>query len=74
MTVPPMAGWEDILTLLVLVVGVAVAFLLVGAVWAAVSARSEWQAWLDARSSTARDATPEPADRPGELLRADRGR
>jgi len=57
MTVPPLFGWEVILTVLVVVAVVAVAFVAFGAMRAGRSDRSEWQAWLDARSG------PRPADR-----------
>jgi hypothetical protein len=50
MTVPPMFGWEDILTVLVVTIAVGVAFLVVGAAVASLSGRGEWQAFLDSRS------------------------
>jgi hypothetical protein len=50
MTVPPMFGWEDILTVLVTTIAVGLAFLVIGAVLASLSGRGEWQAFLDARS------------------------
>jgi hypothetical protein len=51
LTVPPLFGWWEILVLLVVVLVVAViAFLFLGAGPAA-SERSEWQAFLDGRSS-----------------------
>jgi hypothetical protein len=62
LTVPPTFGWEDILTVLGLVLGVAVAFLVIGVVAASVTGRREWQAWLDARPSRHRDA---PTDAEG---------
>jgi hypothetical protein len=59
LTVPPLFGWWEILVLLVVVLVVAVvAFLFLGAGPAA-SERSEWQAFLDGRSSR-----PEQEDRP----------
>ena len=62
MTVPPLFGWEHILTVLVLLIAVAVAYLGVAASRAGTSGRSEWQAWLDARSSRRRDAADGPTD------------
>jgi hypothetical protein len=50
MTVPPLHGWVELVALLVAVVTVAAAFLVIAAGWSAFSGRSEWQAWLDARS------------------------
>ncbi len=50
MTVPPLHGWVEIVTLLGAVMAVAVAFFVIAAGWAAFSGRSEWQAWLDGRS------------------------
>jgi hypothetical protein len=50
MTVPPMFGWEDILTVLVVTIVVGVAFLVIGAALASLGGRGEWQAFLDARS------------------------
>jgi hypothetical protein len=58
MTVPPLFGWEVILTVLVLVVALAVAFFLVSAAGTAQENRSDWEAWLQARSSRRRH----PAD------------
>jgi hypothetical protein len=50
MTVPPWFGWENILAVLVLLVVVGVAFFVVSAVGEDANGRSEWQAWLNARS------------------------
>ena len=55
MTVPPLFGWEHILTALTVVLVVAVAGLLVLAAGRARSGRSEWRAWLDERSARRRD-------------------
>ena len=64
LTVPPLFGWWEILVLLVvLVVVAALAFLFLGAGPAA-SGRSEWQAFLDGRSSRLRPGTTED-DGPG---------
>ncbi len=65
MTVSFLFGWQDVATVLACLVAVVVAFLLLGAAWAAASGRSEMQAWLDARSSGRRDAAAAPPDRPG---------
>ncbi|WP_448628619.1 hypothetical protein [Geodermatophilus sp. URMC 64] len=65
MTVPPLFGWETILTGLLLLIAVAVVALVVVAARAGASGRSEWQAALDARSRRW-DAAPEPGtDGPG---------
>jgi hypothetical protein len=69
MTVPPLFGWEAIATVLVLLVAVAVAFLVVGALRMGATERSEWQAWLDARSSRPQDPATDPHDHPAEPAR-----
>ena len=51
-TVPLLFGWADILLVLVLLIVAVVVFLLVTASAPAAGRRSEWQAWLDARSRT----------------------
>ena len=61
MTVPPLFGWEVILTVLVLLVAVAVAFFLASASGTAADDRSDWEAWLDARSRRRPDRPGEPA-------------
>lgn len=66
MTVPPLFGWETILAVLALLVAVAVVFFLVAAAGRGVDSRSEWQAWLDARSSEPQDLATEP---PGPVTR-----
>jgi hypothetical protein len=53
MTVPPTFGWEDIASVLLLMSVVALAFLVIGATVASLSARSEWQGYLGARSTRA---------------------
>lgn len=50
MTVPPTFGWEDIAHVLVVVSVVALVFLVLGAVAATLSGRSEWQGYLGSRS------------------------
>jgi hypothetical protein len=65
MTVPPLFGWEAILTGLLLLVAVTVAFLVIAAARAGVSGRSEWQAELDARSRRQDAATEPETDAPG---------
>jgi hypothetical protein len=63
MTVPPLFGWGDILAVLGLLVALVVVFLVVTAGAPAASRRSEWQAWLDARSRTGHDAGSDAEDR-----------
>jgi hypothetical protein len=63
MTVPPLFGWEVILTVVALLVAVAVVFLLVLAAGLADNDRSDWQAYLEARSSRSTDPATGPADR-----------
>jgi hypothetical protein len=55
MTVPPVFGWEDIATVLVVVLVLAAVAFLALAAGRARTARSDWQAWLDARSSMTTD-------------------
>lgn len=69
MTVPPLFGWEEILTVLVLLIAGAVAFLILGAAAATMSRRAEWEAWLDGRTSPQSD----PGSDPGSDPTADRG-
>jgi hypothetical protein len=68
MTVPPLFGWEAILTGLLLLVAVAVAFLVIAAARAGTSGRSEWQAELAARSRRP-DAAAEPETDPAGVLK-----
>jgi hypothetical protein len=51
MTVPPLFGWEHIVAVLALMAVVGVAFLLHSIVRGSAHGRSDWQSWLDARSS-----------------------
>lgn len=67
MTVPPLFGWEVILTVLVLLVALAVAFFLASAAGTAADDRSDWQAWLDARSSRRRYPTSVDASGQGRV-------
>jgi hypothetical protein len=62
MTVPPLFGWEGILSVLVVVVAVAVAFLVFSTTRAGATERSEWQAWLQARSGRLDEPAPDPDD------------
>lgn len=64
MTVPPWFGWEEILTVLMLSVTVAVAAVVVLVVGTAGSERSEWQAWLGGRSLRRRDPAADLLDAP----------
>ena len=61
MTVPPLFGWEGIATVLVLLVVLGVAFLVAAMSRAGAGERSEWQAWLDARSSRREDPAEDAA-------------
>ena len=54
MTVPPLFGWEHVLTALVLVVVVGVVALVVLAAGRGRSRRTEWEDWLAGRSAAAR--------------------
>src|SRR3954447_11360685 len=47
----PLAGWEGILIVLVLIVVVALAFFAFLAARTTAHERSDWQAWLDSRST-----------------------
>ena len=64
MTVPPLFGWQILLTgvVVVLLVGM-VAFVLL-ATGRADSSRSEWEAWLAARSTARQDMGDDLAERP----------
>jgi hypothetical protein len=72
MTVPPLFGWEDILTVLSFLIGLAVLFFLASAAGRSVDGRSEWQAGLDARSRERRLPDDGSDDAPAEPLRTDR--
>ena len=52
MTVAPLFGWEHIVVVLALAALVAAAWLVIAAARGPVNERSEWHAWLDARSRT----------------------
>ncbi len=72
MTVPPLFGWEDILTVLSFLIGLAVLFFLASAAGRSVDGRSDWQAGLDARSRERRLPDDGSDDAPAEPLRTDR--
>ena len=57
MTVPPIFGWEDIASVLLLVSAVALVFLLLGAAAATLSGRREWQGYLGSRSRRPEDGS-----------------
>ena len=59
MTVPFLFQWEVLLTVVVVAVVLAVAFLALSATRPGAEERAEWQAWLGARS---RQAGTEPSD------------
>jgi hypothetical protein len=63
MTVPPLFGWEGIVTVLVVVIALAVLFAVAASAGRGSSQRSEWQAWLDARSSRPGAPPAGPGDR-----------
>ena len=65
MTVPPLFGWGEILTVLVLLLVLVAVFLVVAAAAPAGSRRSEWQAGLAARSR--RSADPATSERKESL-------
>jgi hypothetical protein len=73
MTVPLLHGWEIIATVLILLAVVAVAAVVVLAAGRNASGRSDWQAWLDGRSASARTRPGEPDTDPGTAIR-DAGR
>ncbi|GAA3168269.1 hypothetical protein GCM10010531_21380 [Blastococcus jejuensis] len=50
LTVPPLFGWEEIVTVLGIVIAGAAAFLVIAAIATAWTGRAEWRAYLDARS------------------------
>jgi len=50
MTVPVLFGWETVVTIVVIVMAVGVAFLLISAARTSGGGRSEWQAYLESRS------------------------
>ena len=60
MTVPVWYGWEGILVLLLLAVLAAVAFFLITAAGSARGQRSDWQAFLAARSNAPQDEETDP--------------
>jgi hypothetical protein len=51
MTVPPLFGWEAILTVVAILLTLAVGYLVILASRTSKDSRSEWQAFLEARSS-----------------------
>lgn len=50
LTVPPLFGWQEIMAVLGLVIAAAAAFLVIAAVATLWTGRSEWRAYLEARS------------------------
>jgi hypothetical protein len=77
LTVPILFGWELIVVVLVVLVGLAVAFFVMAAAGRNVSERAEMQAWLEARSHRyegPRDESDEPIAAEHALLsRTSRG-
>ena len=64
MTVPPLFGWGEILTVLVLLLVLVVLFLVVAAAAPAGTRRSEWQAGLAARSNRLADPATSEREQP----------
>ena len=71
MTVPPLFGWDAILTVLAVLIALAVVFFLVAAAGRSVDSRSQWQAELAARSRVRTFPEDGSPDGPGEPLRTD---
>src|SRR5688572_14421113 len=69
MTVPPLFGWGEILTVLVLLLVLVAVFLVVAAAAPAGTRRSEWQAGLAARSN--RPADPATSEREDSVVSED---
>ncbi len=69
MTVPPLFGWEGILTVVAILLIVAVGYLVILASRTSKDSRSEWQAFLDARSSRHEGPATDPGDTSGERVR-----
>ncbi|SNS24508.1 hypothetical protein SAMN04488107_1866 [Geodermatophilus saharensis] len=67
LTVPLLSGWEGVGAGLLLLAALAVMVLLLAAARPGAGNRSEWQAWLDARSGRAGAAPADPADGPGAI-------
>ncbi|MGZ4565451.1 MAG: hypothetical protein ACXVXR_01290 [Blastococcus sp.] len=61
-TVPPLFGWEHILTALLVGIVLAVAFVVFAAAGSNMSERREWQAFLDNRSHRIGDPATDPGD------------
>jgi hypothetical protein len=64
LTVPPLFGWEHILVALVVIALAAVVGLVLLAAGRALSARDDWQAWLDGRSAQRRTPAAVPEGDP----------
>lgn len=67
MTVPPLFGWEHIVLVLAVVAVVGLAYLLNSVARGSAQERSDWQSWLEARSSRPGvpvDEVREPAAEP----------
>ena len=62
MTVPPLFGWEFLLTVVVVVAVVAAVVLVQGLLRAGGTERAEWQAWLESRSGRRPTPGRAPAD------------
>jgi hypothetical protein len=73
MTVPPLFGWEGILTVVAVMLILAVAYLVIMAARTTADSRSEWQAFLAARSPRPQDPAAGSDDRSAEPVRPSAG-
>ena len=62
-------GWEGVITVVAVMVAVGVLYLLVLASRTSSDSRSEWQAFLEARSGRREDPAAGPGDSSGEQVR-----
>jgi hypothetical protein len=67
MTVPLLFGWEHIVTGLLLLVVLAVAYFVISAAGSNTSERAEWQAFLDARSKVSGEPATDLRDESSTL-------
>jgi hypothetical protein len=71
MTVPPWAGWEDVLAGVLVLTAAAVVLLLAALARGGAGEREDWQAWLAARPT--RRTADSPAAAPGPATAAGPG-
>jgi hypothetical protein len=62
MTVPPWAGWEEVLAGALVLAAVAVVLLLAALAHRGPGERAEWRAWLDARPTRRTGEHPDPGE------------